>query len=97
LVPIKARINWEGCNGIKMMGMMEVMELIARWSSVQLDCWHVCLWYLPLHHKIQKMACGCLFWYQLTWVVPVKEHKMVVYKTAVCVYSWSFSRLIGLK
>jgi len=56
----QARIIWEGCSrkGIwhKNEGMMEVGAPLSGWGGIQTDCRCVCVCYLSLHRKIQKMA-----------------------------------------
>ena len=59
----QTRINWEACRrkGIwrKNGGMREVGRWLVRLEWRQPDCWCVCLWYLSLHHKVQKkLSCG---------------------------------------
>ena len=80
LVPVATRINWEGCvrKGIrhKLVGMAEMEASISLDGvAVHLDCWCICCIFI-LDQKIQKMA-KCIFWYQLTQVVPDKVQRAV--------------------
>jgi len=56
----QARINWDGCGrkGIRLKNgeMMEMGAPIVQMGGVQTGCRCICLCFLSLHHKIQKMA-----------------------------------------
>ena len=52
--------------------------------AVHPDCWCICLCYLILLQKIQKMV-KCTFWYRLTRVVPDKVHRAVKW-LCMCVH-----------
>jgi len=56
-----------------------------RWQSIQIVGASACVIFI-LHQKILKMV-KCIFWYQLTRVVPDKVQKMVV---CVCVWRHFF-------
>ena len=58
----QARIKWKGCGrkGIRRKngGVMEVARWLVWRGCAQLDCRCVCLCFLSLHHKIQKIMVG---------------------------------------
>ena len=56
----QARIKWEGCSRKliqrKNRGWWSWGHWYFGWAGVQMNCQCICLCYLSLHHKIQKMA-----------------------------------------
>ena len=59
-VPSQDKLGGCGRNSIRRKngGMRHVGRWLVRMEWRQLDCRCVCLWYLPLHHKVHKISSG---------------------------------------
>jgi len=79
-------------SGIKMVGIVEMGAPISLdgWQSIRIVGASACVIFI-LQQKIQKMV-KCTFWYQLTWVVPVKVQRAVKWLCVLKVKDFSRSQ-----